>query len=224
VVILDLDQASADTAGGKAAGLARLQELDLPVPPTVVLPVGAELEDAGEVVRRIGEPIAVRSSALGEDARDRSAAGQYETVLGVRKEELLSAIEHVRESTERAHAYGAGAEIAIVLQKQIAVTKAGVVFSRDPVSGDDVMIVECAFGSGDAVVSGVVTPDRYRIADRNVHARVTGPLRTLRIDELVYLLDHVRRAERGLGHPVDVEFCFERRTLWLLQCRPITTI
>jgi phosphoenolpyruvate synthase/pyruvate phosphate dikinase len=223
-VILDLEQAAGLAVGGKAAGLARLRGLGLPVPPTVVLPVGEELTDPAEVVHRIGEPIAVRSSAVGEDARGRSAAGQYETVLGVREEGLRTAIEFVRESTERARVYGGGTEIAVVLQKQIAATKAGVAFSRGPVRDDDAAVIECAFGTGESVVAGEVTPDRYRIKDGNIHARINGPLRTLREDEIEWLRDLLRRAEQGFGHPVDVEFAFERTTLWLLQCRAITTL
>lgn len=223
-MIFELRQAPAEVIGGKAAGLARLQELGLPVPPAVVLPVGAELEDPEEVVNRIGEPIAVRSSAVGEDARDRSAAGQYETLLGIRKDTLADAIAHVRASTERARAYGGETEIAVVLQRQVAATKAGAAFSHDPMTGDDAAVVECAFGSGEAVLSGQVTPDRYRVVNGQIHARVTGPLRTLRADELERLLELVRCAEEGFGHPVDVEFCFERTKLWLLQCRPITSV
>ena len=223
-MILDLADTSGQMVGGKAAGLARLQALGLPVPPAVVLPVGAELEDADDVIRRIGEPIAVRSSALGEDSSDRSAAGQYETILGVRRDGLKEAIGLVREPTHRALAYGGRAEVAVVLQQQVAATKAGVAFSHDPRTGAESAIIECAFGGGEALVSGEVTPDRYRIENGTIEARVHGPLRTLRADEIYALLDLVRRAERGFGHPVDVEFCFERRTIWLLQCRPITTL
>jgi pyruvate,water dikinase len=223
-VILDLEQATGSAVGGKAAGLLRLRQLGLPVPPTVVLPVGEELADPAEVVHRIGEPIAVRSSAVGEDSRERSAAGQYETVLGVREQGLQAAIEFVREATERAHAYGGSADVAVVLQRQIAATKAGVVFSRDPVRRDGAALIECAFGGGETVVAGEVVPDRYRVKDGTIHARINGPLRTLRADEIERLLELVRRAERGFGHPVDVEFAFERTTLWLLQCRSITTL
>jgi phosphoenolpyruvate synthase/pyruvate phosphate dikinase len=49
-------------------------------------------------------------------------------------------------------------------------------------------------------------------------------LRTLRDDEARAVADLARRAERGFGRPVDIEFCFERRRLWLVQCRPITTL
>ena len=57
-----------------------------------------------------------------------------------------------------------------------------------------------------------------------VHARAAGTTRTLRDDEAREVAELVRRAETGFGRPVDVEFCFEGRMLWLVQCRPITTL
>lgn len=208
--------------GGKAEGLIRLRELELPVPPFVAVPVGEEVDEAA--VAALGEPLAVRSSAVGEDAADRSAAGQYETVLGVTQATLRDAVAHVRSSTARAQAYGAGGDVAVVVQWQVPATRAGVAFSRDPVSGDDSVLIECALGGGEAVVSGEVTPDRYRVEDERVHARATGAIRTLRDDEAREVAGLVRRAEAGFGMPVDVEFCFEGRTLWLVQCRPVTTL
>ena len=207
--------------GGKAEGLIRLQELDLPVPPFVAVPVGEEVDDAA--VAALGEPFAVRSSAVGEDAADRSAAGQYETVLGVTRAGLADAVAHVRSSTERARAYGAAGDVGVVVQRQVPATRAGVAFSRDPVGGADEVLIECALGGGEAIVSGEVTPDRYRVDDERVDARATGAVRTLRDDEARRVAELVRRAEAGFGRPVDVEFCFEGRTLWLVQCRPITT-
>jgi pyruvate,water dikinase len=208
--------------GGKAEGLVRLQELGLPVPPFVAIPVGEEVDES--TVATLGEPLAVRSSAVAEDAADRSAAGQYETVLGVTSATLRAAVARVRSGTDRANAYGASGPVAVVVQRQVPATRAGVAFSRDPVRGDDVVLIECALGAGDAVVSGEVTPDRYRVAGDRVHARAAGATRTLRDDEARDVADLVRKAETGFGRPVDVEFCFERRTLWLVQCRPITTL
>lgn len=208
--------------GGKAEGLIRLRELELPVPPFVAVPVGEEVDEAA--VAALGEPLAVRSSAVGEDAADRSAAGQYETVLGVTQATLRDAVAHVRSSTARAQAYGAGGDVAVVVQRQVPATRAGVAFSRDPVSGDDSVLIECALGGGEAVVSGEVTPDRYRVEDERVRARATGVIRTLRDDEAREVAGLVRRAEAGFGMPVDVEFCFEGRALWLVQCRPVTTL
>jgi len=208
--------------GGKAEGLVRLQELGLPVPPFVAVPVGEEVDDAA--VAALGEPLAVRSSAVGEDAVDRSAAGQYETVLGVTRETLPDAVARVRSGTDRAQAYGATGDVAVVIQRQVPATRAGVAFSRDPVGGGDHVLIECALGGGEAVVSGKVTPDRYRVGADSVQARAAATIRTLRDDEAYGVAELVRKAEAGFGRPVDVEFCFEGRTLWLVQCRPITTL
>ena len=208
--------------GGKAEGLARLQELGLPVPPFVAIPVGEEVDE--RAVAELGEPLAVRSSAVGEDAADKSAAGQYETVLGVTRDELHDAIARVCESTGRARAYGGSTDVAVVVQRQVQATRAGVAFSRDPVSGADEVVIECALGAGEAVVSGLVTPDRYRVQEGRVLARAAGTVRTLRDDEAQTLAALVRCAEEGFAAAVDVEFCFDGRELWLVQCRPITTL
>ncbi|HZR94868.1 MAG TPA: PEP/pyruvate-binding domain-containing protein [Gaiellaceae bacterium] len=208
--------------GGKAEGLIRLQKLGLPVPPFVAIPVGADVEE--DALVELGEPLAVRSSAVGEDAADKSAAGQYETVLGVTRAGLRDAIARVRASTDRARAYGASGGVGVVVQRQVAATRAGVAFSRDPVTGADEVVIECALGGGEAIVSGLVTPDRYRVRDGNVRGRAAGSVRTLRDDEAHALVALVRRAEEGFGTPVDVEFCFAGRELWLVQCRPITTL
>ena len=208
--------------GGKAEGLARLQELGLPVPPYVAIPVGGDVDE--RAVAELGEPLAVRSSALGEDGAGKSAAGQYETVLGVTRDRLQDAIARVRSSTERARAYGGSADVGVVVQRQVQATRAGVAFSRDPVTGADEVVIECALGGGEAIVSGLVTPDRYRVRDGRVRARAAGAVRTLRDDEAQAIVALVRRAEDGFGRPVDVEFCFEGRELWLVQCRPITTL
>jgi phosphoenolpyruvate synthase/pyruvate phosphate dikinase len=112
----------------------------------------------------------------------------------------------------------------VVVQRQVPATRAGVAFSRDPVTGADEVVVECALGGGEAIVSGEVTPDRYRILGNTVVARAAGVLRALRDDEAHAVARLVRRAAEGFGRPVDVEFCFEGRMLWLVQCRPITTL
>ena len=228
-MIAELAEAPAERIGGKALGLARLMRGGLPVPPAAVVPVGETVsaEELAAVAEHLGEPLAVRSSASGEDAGERSAAGQFETLLGVTRAEPPAAVEHVRRSatSARAQAYGADAQMAVVIQRQVRETRAGVAFSCDPVTGADEVVVEAVFGYGDALVSGEAAPDRYRVApDESVRARVAAVLKTLRDDEAVEVARHVRRAERLFETPVDVEFCFEGASLWLVQCRPITTL
>jgi len=240
-MIVALDDPAADLSaarvGGKAAGLVRLLSLGLPVPPAVAVPVedAGSLEDPEALLAALGEPLAVRSSAPGEDTRERSAAGQYESVLGIRLVDLPSMVRQIYDSasSDRVRAYrgAAGAQdaMAVVIQREVPASRAGVAFSQDPRSGEDVVIVECVFGRGETLVSGLVSPDRYRVdPDGSVTARLgvrEGPkrlLRTLRDDEVRIVADLTRRAEEGFGHPVDVEFCFEGTRPWLVQCRAIT--
>ncbi|MBD0289742.1 MAG: hypothetical protein ICV74_00695 [Thermoleophilia bacterium] len=236
-------------AGGKAYGLARLSALGLPVPPALVLPAtayarwreAAALPEAAlaDALETLGPPLAVRSSALDEDTEGRSAAGQYESVMGVTTlvelREAVATCYRAAES-ERAAAYrGRGeAELALVLQREVAAQRAGVAFSRDPVTGEETTLLEVVYGHGEALVSGRADPDRYRIArDGTVRARLAEKqnvpparrfARTLRDDEARATAQLVLEAERGFGIPVDVELCFAGPRTWVVQCRPITTL
>lgn len=237
IVRLDRGELPAEEVGGKAAGLSKLFALGLPVPPAVAIPADADVSRAAldPLVAQLGEPLAVRSSAIGEDAADRSAAGQYESVMGVWLAGLTDAVERVRASasSDRATAYrGETATMVVVVQREVPSSRAGVAFSRDPVDGAKTVLIECVFGHGERLVGGEANPDRYwvgagktpvraRMAERDGSLRV---LRTLRDDEAVAVADLTRSAERGFGGPVDVEFAFEGPRLWLLQCRAITTL
>jgi phosphoenolpyruvate synthase/pyruvate phosphate dikinase len=241
-------------AGGKARGLARLAELGLPVPPALVLPADAytrwraagslaegDFRALADALARLGEPIAVRSSALDEDTAGRSAAGQYESVMGVRSlPQLVEAVERCYRAaeSERAIAYrGAGeARLALVIQHEVRADRAGVGFSVDPVRTEaSHVLLEVVFGHGEQLVSGEAAPDRYWVArdGTSVRARLAEKsglsparrfARTLRDDEARRVAELVLRAEEGFGSPVDVEFCFAGSELWLVQCRPITTL
>jgi phosphoenolpyruvate synthase/pyruvate phosphate dikinase len=264
VPLQDGPPGDAALVGGKARGLADLIGLGLPVPPAAVLTTEAHerfrehgaLAESDRLalvaaVEELGEPLAVRSSAADEDAGDRSAAGQYESVMGLRgAEAVMAAVEHCWRAAEsgRARTYRQGSppSVALVLQREVAADRAGIAFSVDPVTGADAaVVIEAVFGHGHGAVGGEVAPDRYRIERGSglVNARVsdkTGaadgsgnvhPLRaerrtarTLRDDEARAVAGLVTAAERGLGGPVDIEFCFARGELWAVQCRPITTL
>jgi phosphoenolpyruvate synthase/pyruvate phosphate dikinase len=240
IVALDAPEAldaRIEDVGGKAHGLAALFALGLPVPAGVVVPstdahVGEV--DPKVIVGILGDgPFAVRSSAVAEDTQQRSAAGQYESVMGVTPRGLKEAVDRVIRSagSERARAYsGAASPIAVVIQREIPAGRAGVAFSRDPVTGADEVVIECVFGHGEALVSGEALPDRYRVtSDGVVGAQLavkSGPrrlLRTLRDDEALRIAALIQRAVDGFGRPVDIEFCLDRRALWLVQARSITT-
>ncbi len=120
-----------------------------------------------------GEPVvAVRSSATGEDTASASFAGMNETYLGIRgADAVVDAVRRCWASLFGARTifyrakrgFGiADMDIAVVVQMQIDSLRAGVMFTIDPASGNtDRLVIEGAFGLGESVVSGSVSPDRY---------------------------------------------------------------
>ena len=181
--------ADVSTVGGKAANLARLEsagaatapwvviiadvlarlgDADAELPPDLVQAVRSALEGAG-----IGDRLlAVRSSAVGEDAEGASFAGQFETVVGVRARDDAALWDAVRTvwrsaSAERVLAYAADSRpprIAVILQALVDARAAGVAFSADPVTGDPgTAVISAVHGLGEALVSGEVDADTFRV-------------------------------------------------------------
>ncbi len=201
-------------------------------------------------------PVAVRSSAVDEDQSDASFAGQYRTTLGITEwDGLLEAIRGCWASlySEPALAYrrsrcaNGNLEIAVVVQRLIDAEVSGVAFSHDPATGKEVVLVDASWGLGEAVVSGWVTPDHYRldrsgalldseIAVKRVRTSADNPGERVSVPEeiaaepclsaenLRKLTELTLLAEERAGEPQDVEFALADGRLWLLQSRPITTI
>lgn len=180
--------------------------------------------------------VAVRSSACAEDSEGASYAGQQETFLGV--DGLDAVLRHIVDCwlsffTDRAVFYRQGkgslddVAMAVVVQEMVDSRKSGVLFTADPVHGrKDRMVIEAAFGLGDQVVSGEVTPDNYVLdrAGRVKRSRVLGD-QVLSADECGRLAMLGARLAELNGGPQDIEWAFdEAGTLYLLQSRPITTL
>ncbi len=253
-----LDVDPTDTDGlARAAAHARELVSETPLPESVreeIITAYRSLADGEELF------VAVRSSATAEDLPDASFAGQHETFLNVTEQTLLDRIQDCWASmfAERAVHYRneqgfdhATVDIAVVVQGMVDADKSGVLFTRHPSSGDREMIVEAAWGLGEAVVSGTVSPDHYvidpqtatvtasTIADkkqRMVKDPATGETtlepvpdadrnaRVITDAELEQLVELGRRAEDHYGEPQDVEWAIVQGDVFMLQSRPITTI
>ena len=168
--------------GGKATSLGRSLRSKLPVPEGFGLEVAlvdeiarsgpAASEACEPLLRALGGRVAVRSSAIGEDARDASFAGQHTTILNATSATtLIHAIIEVRQSAHSvaALAYrermkiGGPPRIAVVVQRLIDADCAGVLFTRNPATGARERLIEAAWGLGETVVSGAIVPDSYRL-------------------------------------------------------------
>jgi rifampicin phosphotransferase len=235
VLTTDAYHAAADPAGVDPSqpevAAERLREVDLP--PAVV-------EVVLEAYRGLGSgSVAVRSSATAEDLPGASFAGQQDTYLGVDSEErLLDVIRRCWASlwNERAVAYrrdhgidDEGHGLAVVVQRMVDATAAGVLFTADPITGRrGRAVIDAAPGLGEAVVSGSVDPDHYATDPETgaVDERVVRGGEPVLSDAQVLELAAIgRRIEEALGAPQDIEFAFDATGhLWILQARPITTL
>jgi len=159
--------------------------------------------------------VAVRSSATAEDLPDASFAGQQETFLNITREDLVDRVKRCWASlfTQRAIYYRNEqgfahdvVDIAVVVQKMVDADKSGVMFTSHPSTGEPKLIIEAAWGLGEAVVAGSVSPDNY-VVDRET----SETLETTVADKKVMM---ERDAETG--ETVEREVAEDRRTAQVL--------
>lgn len=195
-----------------------------------------------QAYRRLGGRVAVRSSMVGEDTQLTSFAGQLDTILNVEGEEnLLRAVRRCWASMFNwrlvsylmAHEAGSSENllesfsIAVVVQRMADAQVAGVAFSADPMSGQSCVVIEAAEGLGEAVVQGLVEPDRYVVDARGVleeHSLSTADQPALEETQVLQLARMVRDAAHTAQVPQDVEWAWDGERFYLLQSRPITSL
>jgi pyruvate,water dikinase len=250
-----------DTAALEAASTTARELFDAtPIPE----PLRGEIVSAYEELVGADDdaPVAVRSSATAEDTAETSFAGMNETFLNIRgAEAVIDAVRRCWRSLFGSRTiyyrgmndFGqADMDIAVVVQRQLQSTRAGVMFTVNPATGErDELVIEGSFGLGEAVVSGSVSPDRYivekatlAIRRRELHhkdliieyapdggtqQRALSEQEALRPvlsdEEVVAVAELGRRIERHYGFPQDTEWAFDTDgSLWMLQSRPVTTL
>jgi rifampicin phosphotransferase len=202
---------------------------------------------------------AVRSSATAEDLPTASFAGQQDTYLNVVGPATI--LQHVSRCwaslfTERAVTYRQRngidhrtVHMAVVVQQMVFPQAAGILFTADPVTANRrVASVEAGFGLGEALVSGLVNADVYKVRDGEVvakavgakqlaiHASPAGGTQERAIDperqeqpaltdaQVVRLVQLGRRIEAHFGRPQDIEWCLVDDDFQIVQSRPITTL
>jgi pyruvate,water dikinase len=188
-----------------------------------------------------------------------SFAGQQDTYLNVVGSAAI--LQHVSRCwaslfTERAVTYRLrngfdqrNVHMAVVVQRMVFPQAAGILFTADPVTSNrKVVSIEASFGLGEALVSGLVNPDVYKVRDGEVtaraiaakklaiHALPAGGTHELAIEpdsqeqpaltdaQIVRLAKLGRRIEAHFGHPQDIEWCLVDDGFQIVQSRPITTL
>ena len=223
--------------GRKATTLAELRRAGHRVPDGFVVPRGARVaaELLAPALARLGPgPYAVRSSGVAEDLVEASFAGQYETVLGAETlDEVLAGIERVIASARAAHvaSYRAGtdlaedsasAPLAVLVQRLVTAQAAGVMFSANPVTGDDEVVIEATRGLGDRLMAGDVVGDRWVERDGRLQPQADSGVIDAGVAQRLIALARRIAAERRA--PQDVEWALAGGELHVLQARPITAL
>ncbi|GAA4947545.1 rifamycin-inactivating phosphotransferase [Actinoplanes utahensis] len=201
----------------------------VPVPAEVAAQITGALRDTGGAY-------AVRSSATAEDLPSASFAGQQDSYLNVTgPAEILRHVSRCWASlfTERAVIYRRRhgidhrtVQMAVVVQRMAAAESSGVLFTADPVTGDRrIASVDAVHGLGEDLVSGLVTPDVFKVRDGAVVDRAVAAEKPALTDaQAIRLAALGRRIEAHFGRPQDIEWCLAGDEIAIVQSRPITTL
>ena len=226
------------------------------------IPISKDVaEEIDGYLTKFGEKdaLAVRSSATAEDLPTASFAGQQDTYLNIiGKEAILNHISKCWASlfTDRAIIYRMQngfnhrkVYLAVIIQKMVFPQVAGILFTADPITSNrKVLSIDASFGLGEAMVSGLVNADNYKVCNSKIidkkistkklaiYALKDGGTKEQEIkpenqtrqaltDEQILLLESIgRKIEKHFGHPQDIEWCLVDDTFYIVQSRPITTL
>ncbi|SYX84159.1 phosphoenolpyruvate synthase [Paenibacillus alvei] len=219
------------------------------------------VEAVTQYLSRFGEEhaYAVRSSATAEDLPHASFAGQQDTYLNIiGKEAILQHISKCWASlfTDRAVIYRmqngfdhSQVYLAVIVQRMVFPQTSGILFTADPITSNrKVISIDASFGLGEALVSGLVSADCYKVKEGKivdkriaakklaVYGRKEGGTETQQINpelqktqtlteqQILQLARIGRQIEAYFGCPQDIEWCLVDDTIYIVQSRPITTI
>ena len=227
---------------------------ETPIPRQITEDIAGCLFTYGE-----NDAFAVRSSATAEDLPTASFAGQQDTYLNIiGKEAILKHISKCWASlyTDRAVIYRLqngfdhrNVELAVVVQKMVFPKASGILFTADPITGNrKVLSIDASFGLGEAMVSGLVNADNYKVSngtitDKKVSAKKMAiyaltaggteeqeiapgqqTIQTLSDEQILQLERIGRKIDEHFGCPQDIEWCLADEVFYIVQSRPITTL
>lgn len=224
------------------------------IPEDIVLEIKKSLSNLN------AQHVSIRSSAVSEDSLKTSFAGLYDTFLNVKtKPDLV--LKNIKKCwmslfNERAVTYRIGKGfpnlegMAVVIQEMIPADISGTTFTAHPDTRDiSIMVIECSWGLGEAIVSGLITPDHYIVGKNDlklikkilgrkkvmIKNKENGVVRTNTPEDktILFCLNDTLiknlakiclNIERVFKYPQDIEWCIQKNKIWLLQSRYITTL
>ena len=239
---------------GEITSKIRQLIMEVEIPSDVVKEVTHYLSKFGEE-----HAYAVRSSATAEDLPHASFAGQQDTYLNILGKEAI--LEHIRKCwaslfTDRAVIYRMQngfdhnqVYLSVIVQRMVFPQASGILFTADPITSNRKLLsIDASFGLGEALVSGLVSADCYKVQEDQIvdkmiatkklaiYARKEGGTETKQVDpdqqktqtltdqQILQLARIGRQIEAYFGIPQDIEWCLFDDTFYIVQSRPITTL
>ncbi|MDM5186332.1 phosphoenolpyruvate synthase [Bacillus sp. DX4.1] len=228
--------------------------MEVEIPSDVVKAVAHYLSQFGDE-----HAYAVRSSATAEDLPHASFAGQQDTYLNIIGKEAI--LQHIRKCwaslfTDRAVIYRIQNRfdhrqvyLSVIVQRMVFPQASGILFTADPITSNRKLLsIDASFGLGEALVSGLVSADCYKVQEDKIvdkmiatkklaiYALKEGGTETQQIDpdqqktqtlteqQILQLARTGRQIEAYFGYPQDIEWCLVDDTFYIVQSRPITTL
>ncbi|QLG07405.1 phosphoenolpyruvate synthase [Bacillus velezensis] len=239
---------------GEVSKKIRQTIMEAEIPSDVVKAVACHLSRFGEE-----HAYAVRSSATAEDLPHASFAGQQDTYLNITGVDAI--LQHISKCwaslfTDRAVIYRmqngfdhSQVYLSVIIQRMVFPQASGILFTADPMTGNRKLLsIDAGFGLGEALVSGLVSADCYKVQDGQIvdkrietkklaiYGRKEGgtetqeialdqqKIQTLTDEQILQLARIGRQIEAHFGQPQDIEWCLDRDTFYIVQSRPITTL
>ncbi|WP_270354144.1 phosphoenolpyruvate synthase [Bacillus velezensis] len=239
---------------GEVSKKIRQTIMEAEIPSDVVKAVACYLSRFGEE-----HAYAVRSSATAEDLPHASFAGQQDTYLNITGVDAI--LQHISKCwaslfTDRAVIYRmqngfdhSQVYLSVIIQRMVFPQASGILFTADPMTGNRKLLsIDAGFGLGEALVSGLVSADCYKVQDGQIvdkrietkklaiYGRKEGgtetqeialdqqKIQTLTDEQILQLARIGRQIEAHFGQPQDIEWCLDRDTFYIVQSRPITTL
>ena len=197
------------------------------------------IENVNRAVTTLGtKMVSVRSSATNEDGLIQSYAGQYASFLFVNNLDIATNIKKCWASyfNQNAIEYNDGKlslknqGMAVIVQSMIDADISGVAFSKNPATGDDCCLIEAAHGTGESIVSGLLTPNKIEVDNntseiKNLSSNEKHKKGILSLKQIHEIHSNVCLIREEYGLEVDTEWCYDKNgKLYFLQARPITSI
>ncbi|MBZ5518887.1 phosphoenolpyruvate synthase [Bacillus sp. KS1] len=239
---------------GEVSKKIRQNIMEAEIPSDVVKAVACHLSRFGEE-----HAYAVRSSATAEDLPHASFAGQQDTYLNITGVDAI--LQHISKCwaslfTDRAVIYRmqngfdhSQVYLSVIIQRMVFPQASGILFTADPMTGNRKLLsIDAGFGLGEALVSGLVSADCYKVQDGQIVDKRIEPkklaiygrkeggtetqeialdqqkIQTLTDEQILQLARIGRQIEAHFGQPQDIEWCLDRDTFYIVQSRPITTL